>query len=550
MKTSNWLTLSLSILITGLAFIPCNSAMLVRGTTYYISPAGNDANAGTSPAQAWQTIEKINTVALQPGDRVAFEGGKAFAGTITLDENDSGTDKVPVIITSYGVGRATIKSDNANGLRAVKSRFLRIANINFTALDRNSGDNRGISFENVQHGEIDHVDVRCYQRAGVEIRGSQHIRVTYVYATLNGYVGITCSGPSDDVYVGYCRAINNPGYLESRGHSGNGILFQSGPKNCLIEYCEAAYNGWNMGNTRGWNGPCGIWTWDTDHVTIQYCIAHDNLSPKGDGCGFDLDGHSRNGIIQYCYSYNNWGAGYLIMPIGNDCPNSTCTMRYCISENDGQGTHPNNHHSGIYVADGQIKQDVYIYNNIIYNSEGRHCVGSYTTTSYLHFYNNIFLVRDGGSFFFDQSEPKDPKDYHDYKGNLYWDFGEGDNWFGESAGLQAWREKCGQEMLNGKPVGIYADPMLRDPGHGEKLTDPTQLPKLLAYTLRGKSSCINAGLSLATLFGITPGTQDFFGTKFTNNMTYAIGAYERPVLKTLLYPNDFRQHTGDPYNRK
>src|SRR5690606_37463383 len=30
--------------------------------TYYISPAGNDSNAGTSPANAWQTIEKANQI--------------------------------------------------------------------------------------------------------------------------------------------------------------------------------------------------------------------------------------------------------------------------------------------------------------------------------------------------------------------------------------------------------------------------------------------------------------------------------------------------------
>ncbi|UCE98627.1 MAG: hypothetical protein JSV82_05405, partial [Planctomycetota bacterium] len=42
---------------------------------YYVSPDGNDNNSGTSPAQAWKTISKVNTVDFDPGDAVYFEGG-------------------------------------------------------------------------------------------------------------------------------------------------------------------------------------------------------------------------------------------------------------------------------------------------------------------------------------------------------------------------------------------------------------------------------------------------------------------------------------------
>src|SRR5690349_9053078 len=47
-------------------------------TTYYISPSGSDAAAGTSAASAWKTPAKINSVDLDAGDSVLFQGGQTF----------------------------------------------------------------------------------------------------------------------------------------------------------------------------------------------------------------------------------------------------------------------------------------------------------------------------------------------------------------------------------------------------------------------------------------------------------------------------------------
>jgi hypothetical protein len=46
--------------------------------TYYVSAAGNDAYAGTSPQSAWRSIARVNAVDLNPGDRILFEGGRTF----------------------------------------------------------------------------------------------------------------------------------------------------------------------------------------------------------------------------------------------------------------------------------------------------------------------------------------------------------------------------------------------------------------------------------------------------------------------------------------
>lgn len=57
------------------------SPQAVAAVTYYFSAsAGDDANAGTSPAAPLRSIAKVNTLALQPGDAVRFLCGDVWRG--------------------------------------------------------------------------------------------------------------------------------------------------------------------------------------------------------------------------------------------------------------------------------------------------------------------------------------------------------------------------------------------------------------------------------------------------------------------------------------
>ncbi|NIM52341.1 MAG: hypothetical protein GTO22_24370, partial [Gemmatimonadales bacterium] len=58
----------------------CASA---KARDYHVSPGGNDSNPGTQ-AKPWRSIAKVNSMDFGPGDRVLFEAGKTFAGTIAL----------------------------------------------------------------------------------------------------------------------------------------------------------------------------------------------------------------------------------------------------------------------------------------------------------------------------------------------------------------------------------------------------------------------------------------------------------------------------------
>ena len=74
--------------------------------TYFVDPAGSDASAGTSEAQPWKTVGKVNGKTLAPGDVVLLKGGARF-GTM-LEPRGSGTAEAPITFGSYGTGRALL----------------------------------------------------------------------------------------------------------------------------------------------------------------------------------------------------------------------------------------------------------------------------------------------------------------------------------------------------------------------------------------------------------------------------------------------------------
>jgi hypothetical protein len=70
--------------------------------TYYVSPEGNDAHDGRTPAQAWKTVAKVNTAPLRPGDQVLFaRGGEWREG---LRPPASGAPGRAILFGAFGEG--------------------------------------------------------------------------------------------------------------------------------------------------------------------------------------------------------------------------------------------------------------------------------------------------------------------------------------------------------------------------------------------------------------------------------------------------------------
>jgi hypothetical protein len=389
-----------------LAFLLILTNCSTTVSTYYVDAfSGDDSNFGTLKSP-FKSIEKINSLQLQAGNSVLFAGSQSFPGTLKL-KGISGSKEKLVVIGSYGNGRAIIKSENASSILVDSCTWLQIKNLIFTANGRLTGNTgSGLELRSTENCSVDSIEASGFLWSGIKAVGGKNLRITNVYAHDNGFSGINVESDGQDsgglegsggktfrnLYIANCVAENNPGCPDVKdNHSGNGILI-GGVTNGIIEYCEAMNNGWDM--PREGNGPVGIWAYQCDSITIQYCYAHDNkTSEKGkDGGGFDLDGGVTNSVVQYNLSANNEGAGYGLFQYYDASTWKNNIVRNNISYNDGR----KNGRAGIHMwIDKNLSggmTDCQIENNIVVNKYG-HAVcfepGNYPG---FNFANNIFLT--------------------------------------------------------------------------------------------------------------------------------------------------------------
>jgi hypothetical protein len=495
---------------------------------FYISPSGDDQNNGTRD-QPWQTIEKINSTDLKPGDQVLFEGGSTFYGTIRLTGEDQGDKNNKVVITSFGEGKATINGGNKEGLVAIGTHHLLIRELIFRGNGRKDGnETNGIHIVESDTIEIDQVEVYGFQHSGLLVHKATDVKITRVYAHNNGFAGIHVTGTTmndpvnydnNNIYIGYSTAENNPGDpIVEKNHSGNGILASS-VRGGIIEYCRAFNNGWDMEWTG--NGPVGIWIWDCTDFIIQYCISHDNkTNPVAkDGGGFDFDGGVSNSILQYCVSYNNQGPGIGLFEFGAAKTWENNIIRYNISINDGI-INPGSLAVWKNEARGTMR-NCEIYNNTFYNDTPKGVsLWFYNNWPGFNFRNNIFVYRD--SFIY----PGQKLESELFQGNCYWSL-NGDMSLAGYKSLLEWARSTENEIISDTLAGIYSDPMFVSPGT-ISLTDPRKITAetLSEYALKPGSPLINRGLDMKRIFMINPGLSDITGTPIPQGEGYEPGALE------------------------
>lgn len=77
----------------------------MKSTTYYVSwLTGNDSNNGLTPDSPFKSLDKINEISLNPGDKVLLERGSVFKGQYLHIKNCGDYEKDLIEITSYGDG--------------------------------------------------------------------------------------------------------------------------------------------------------------------------------------------------------------------------------------------------------------------------------------------------------------------------------------------------------------------------------------------------------------------------------------------------------------
>lgn len=481
---------------------------------HHVSPTGDDSNPGTR-AQPWRTIAKVNGTDFGPGDSILFEGGKAFSGTIVLDEKDAATAQNKITVTSYGTGPATIDGGDRGAFVASQCGHVIVKGINFVGSGRRTGNSAtGVSAIDCDDVEFTHIEISGFQKSGLSAEGSRDVRIAHVHAHDNGAAGIHVGGSrrrwSQNVHISHCVAENNPGDPTNlTGHSGNGIVVGQ-LKNAVIEYCEAFDNGWDM--PRRGNGPVGIWAWSADEVVIQFCISHDNKSPGHDGGGFDLDGGVTNSILQYNLSYGNEGPGYFLCQYPTAPAFRDNVVRYNISQDDGT---KNNRRSGIDIYAGDVgMSDCQIYNNTVYNRTGAAIAFGGLDVGGIVIRNNVFIFA-GELMAGDSKRGR-------FENNVYWRVDDRDILFDGHRTLEEWADATGQEKIDDEIVGKVIDPKLVNAGLA-RLVDPTKLAELAEYRLRPDSPCIGAGIIIED-----NGGRDLWGDEVPRDRKPSIGACQEP----------------------
>ncbi|UJH91028.1 right-handed parallel beta-helix repeat-containing protein [Antarcticibacterium sp. 1MA-6-2] len=141
--------------------------------TYYISPSGNDSNSGNTPDDAWKSIEKINSLVLEPGSRIFFEGGSEFPGTLYLDQDDANDASHPVKISSYGNGKAKILAGNGFGINVYNTAGIKINNLIVEGSGMYTNQESGIQFYNDLPGNIklENIEITNCEVYGFKIFG-------------------------------------------------------------------------------------------------------------------------------------------------------------------------------------------------------------------------------------------------------------------------------------------------------------------------------------------------------------------------------------------
>ncbi len=486
------------------------------GISYYInSSAGSDRNSGLSPHNAWQSIEKASKGIYLAGDKILLKAGLNYNGGLVL-KSISGELGNPVLISSYGNGKATILSADSTAILATDCHFLDVENLICKGSGRMNGNNsNGVDFYENTNLRLNNIEASGYLYSGIRTTGGSDISIKNVYAHDNGYCGVYVTPNRKNkikdntktirnVYIGHSVAENNPGCPAIKdNHSGNGILV-GGVTNATIEYCEAMNNGWDM--PRAGNGPVGIWIYQSDSVIIQHCYAHHNkTSAKGsDGGGFDFDGGVTNSIMQYNFSMYNEGAGYGMFQYADAEPWNNNIVRYNISFHDGV----KHGQCGIFMwcdpAAIQMK-NLHAYNNTIVNKYG-HGV-NFLPGHYENFVfeNNIFLIT-GATTEFTGGEFSGAV----FKRNLYWSS------FNASNSLE-------QPNVRLELNPIVADPLVVLPTSDSLLNlNPKTINTISFFKVKSKSPAINAGNRIKN-----NGGKDYWANRLQTKGKQNIGAHSK-----------------------
>jgi hypothetical protein len=361
------------------------SAGNCTGTCYYVSPSGNDSNAGTSSSAPWKTIAQVQSFqsSLQPGESVLFERGGVWYEQLDITKMN-GSSSAPITIGNYGTGNLPVIDGGYTSSTNGRNYCIDAINTSYSYL------------------VVDGIECRNAYVQGITFKfysgsGGNHITVTnsYIHNTGRGACQTCTVTPSDP--GGYVNQLD--AQFVNYVTFSNNVLNHCGGHNCLqVHYDEGGslVSGNKIGTTlAGANA--------SDNFCVHNCL--------------DVKGGVNNQILNnYVYCPNcKAGAAYYTENTG-DRGDSTAYSTWI-------GNVANQHGNGFEAEAGVVAGpcntspcaiNAKYYNNTTYLTGSPFASGSCVsgTGIYMHidFQKNIW---DGGSFYWPGGTCNVTWDYND-----------------------------------------------------------------------------------------------------------------------------------------
>lgn len=495
-------------------------------TTYYVGPRGDDSAPGTSPQQAWRTLDRADRAPLQPGDRLLLEGGARFAGNVSIGPEEAGDAERPVVVGSYGEGRATVVATGSNGVSVHNTGGVEIRELILEGRGASRTEQAGINLyldnrearadqRNVTITDVEVTDFQTGVAIGSAVPGQGFADVTVRRAALHGNkdAGMLTYGPTfdaqrplyahRDLTVEQVNAYDNVGDPRAHSrHTGNGIVI-GGTQRAVVRESHAHDNG-ALSSPEAPGGPVGIWTYDSTGVLMEHNTSFRNHSRSGeDGSGFGLDSNVSASTVQYNLSFQNDGAGYYAYAETGNGRHRDNVIRYNISDDDARVLP----WKGALTVYGTNVRNLDIYQNTVTMARSPGGEGTVVLlrpgNTDITFRNNLLVAERDPLVSADADLPTtralfQGNQYHSVSGP--WRVKWGDTVHGS---LPAWRAATGQEQVGEAATGSATDPCLA----GGALPDI----RTAADAPRVVPGCPRDGLDLRALFSIDPGAEDFSG---------------------------------------
>jgi hypothetical protein len=387
-------------------------ATAASAATFYVDAShGADANNGITARTAWQTLERVNSASLVPGDHVLFRRGEVWHGQ--LAPAVSGKPGLPILIDCYGTGALPLISGDGKVEDAVLLRNVEQIELHHLAVTNRGPEiavRRGVDVLLDNYGTAHHIVIADLYVHDVNGADSGANAPKDTGGILFRTHGVNVPSRFDDLLIerNIVWKVDRSGIVGESSNISRARWFPSlhvvlrdnyvvdiGGDGIVPWATDGAVVEGNVAercNQRSAGYNAGIWQWSTHDTFLSM---NESFETKGtrDGEGFDSDYNSTNTHFVHNYSHDNDGGFMLICTPVQRNPavnigNAGTVLRENISRDD----------KGLLINLSGA-DDVLVADNLFYVGRGRQV--QFITSSWDGWSKNANFT--GNSFFVEGS---------------------------------------------------------------------------------------------------------------------------------------------------